>query len=483
MIRYFLMVFLLLTGFAVTGQDNTQVKNWGLQECIDRALEKNLTLQQAKLNVNDQEINLKQAKADLFPTLNAGGNYGFNWGRGIDPTSNLFINERVAFTGYSVSSRATLFAGFQRQHTIKQNAVNLEASKNDFEDAKNDISLNIALLYLNVIFNKELLSNNRSQVASTEQQLQRTNALVEAGSLPYSNLLTLQSQLASNEAIAVNAENNLNLSILDLKQALQINASEEFDIVVPDLDVNQQGLNGLDLEEIYRISLANQPDVKSADLNVRSAVHGEKIAKGALYPSISVNGSLGSNYSDARDRARTLTEGTTTETRQIGFVQSSNEPVFAELEVPNVVGVDSDYSVSEQFSDNFNQQLTLNLSVPIFNGFNARNNIQRSKINKHRAEISAKQTRQTLRQVIEKAFNDAVAAAKNYEASVKQVEALSETYRIATEQLEVQAINSVDYQIAENNLFQAQSDMVRNKYDYIFKTKILDFYQGKPITF
>ncbi len=483
MIRYFLMVLILATTIVVNAQENTSTKNWSLQECVDRALEQNLTLQQAKLNVNDQEINLRAARFDLLPTLNAGGNYGFNWGRGIDPTSNLFINERVGFTGYSVNTGATIFAGFQKQHTIKQNALNLEASKNDLEDAKNDISLNIALLYLNVIFNKELLSNNRSQVTSTRQQLERTNALVEAGSLPLSNLLTLQSQLASNEANAVNAENNLNLSILDLKQALQINASEAFDIIVPDLDVDQNTLVGLNLEEIYSVSLANQPDVKSADLNVTSAVHGEKIARGALYPSISVRGSLGSNYSDARDRERSIVEGTTMITREIGVVQSSNEPVIAVVEVPNVVGIDSDYSVSEQFSDNFNQQLTLNLSVPIFNGFSARNNIQRSKINKHRAEISAKQTRQTLRQVIEKSYNDAVAAAKNYEASVKQVEALSETFRIAKEQLEVQAINSVDYQIAENNLFQAKSDMVRNKYDYIFKTKILDFYQGKPITF
>lgn len=483
MAKYYVVFLAFLIGFGAQAQDNTNTKLWGLQECIDRAQEKNLTLQQSRLSVNDREVDLRQSRADLFPTLNASGNYGFNWGRGIDPTSNQFINERVGFTGYGASSSVTLFSGFQKQHSIKQGIVDLEASKKDFEDTKNDILLNIASLYLNVIFNKELLNNNRSQTASTQQQLNRTKALVDAGALAYSNLLTLQSQLASNEANEVNAENNLNLSLLDLKQALLISADEPFDIVMPEIEVDQQNLLGLDLREIHRVALTNQPDIQSADLNVESAVRGEKIAKGGMYPSISLSGSIGSNYSDARDAARDLTDGSIIETRQIGVVESTNEPVVADLRVANVVGTDNNYSVSEQFSDNFNQQLTLRMNVPIFNGLVTRSNIQRSKIAKQRAEITARQTRQTLRQVIEQAYNNAIAAAKNYEASLKQVEALTETFRIAKEQLEVQTINSVDYQIAENNLFQAKSDLVRNKYDYIFKIKILDFYQGKPITF
>ena len=478
-----LLVLGLFFSLEIMAQENENVKKWTLPECIDQAWEKNLTLQQSKLAVQDQEVNLKQAKADIYPTLNAGGNYGFNWGRGIDPTTNLFISQRVGFTGFSANTSMTLFSGFQRQNTIKQGVINLDASKQDLEDARNDIALNVASLYLNVIFNKELLNNSLAQLASTRQQLERTKALVEAGSLPISNLLDLQSQLATNEVNVVNAENNLSISFLNLKQALLIPANEPFDIIIPDLEVDKDAITGLDVEEIYRGAIAVQPDVKSADLNVESATKGEDIARGGLYPRVVVNGSLGSNYSDAVDNERDIVEGTVDVIVPIGFVENTNEVVLSEVTRPNVVGTDNNYSVTEQFDDNLNQQLSVAVNVPIFNGLATRSSIQRSKIQKHRAEINARQVRQTLRQTIEQAYYDAVAASKNYDAALRQVESLEESFRVATQQYDLGVINFVDYQVAENNLFQAKSDLVRNKYDFIFRTKILDFYQGKPLNF
>lgn len=483
MTRCYLLLLGLFFGLESMAQDNENVKNWTLQECIDQAWEKNLTLQLSKLTVQDQEVNLRQARADRYPTLNAGGNYGFNWGRGIDPTTNQFISQRVGFTGFSAGSNVTLFAGFQRQNAVKQGMIDLDASKNDMENARNDIALNVASLYLNVIFNKELLTNNLAQLASTRQQLERTRVMVNAGSLPISNLLDLQSQLATNEANVINAENNLNLSLLDLKQALLIQAGEPFDVVVPEIDVDNEAIVGLDVEEVYRGALAIQPDIKSADLNIESAYKGEEIAKGGLYPRLTLNGNIGSNYSDAVDNERNIVDGTRDVIVPIGFVEGTEQVVLTEREVPNVVGTDNNYSVREQFDDNLNQSLSLQLNIPIFNGLATRSDIQRSKIQKQRAEINARQVRQTLRQVIEQAYYDAVAASKNYEAALKQVESLEESFRVASQQYNLGVINFVDYQVAENNLFQARSDLVRNKYDYIFRIKILDFYQGKPLTF
>ncbi|MCG8321367.1 MAG: TolC family protein [Cytophagales bacterium] len=483
MIRSYLLLFGLFFGLGCMAQNSENVKKWTLQECVDQAWEKNLTLQLSKLTVRDQEVNVRQAKAERYPTLNSGANYGFNWGRGIDPTTNQFISQRVGFTGFSANTGVVLFAGFQRNNIIRRGMVDLNASKKDLEDARNDIALNVASLYLNVIFNKELLNNNLTQLASTRQQLERTRALVNAGSLPISNLLDLQSQLATNEVNVINAENALNLSLLDLKQALLIPAGETFDIVVPDLEVDQEAIVGLDIEEIYRGSLAVQPDIKSADLNIESAARAEDIAKGAMYPRLSLNGSLGSNYSDAVDNERNLIDGTREVIEPIGFVENTNEVVLTRRTVPNVVGTDNNYSVTEQFDDNLNQSLSLNVSIPIFNGLATRSDIQRSKIQKQMAEINARQVRQTLRQVIEQAYYDAVAASKNYEAALKQVESLEESYRVAKQQYDLGVINFVDYQVAENNLFQARSDLVRNKYDLIFRIKILDFYQGKTITF
>ena len=483
MIRSYLLLLGLFFGLESMAQDNENVKKWTLQECVDRAWEKNLTLQLSKLTVQDQEIGLRRAKAGRLPSLNGGANYGFNWGRGIDPTTNQFISQRVGFTGFSARTEVVLFAGFQRHNTIKQGIVDLDASKNDLEDARNDIALNVASLYLNVIFNKELLSNNLTQLASTRQQLDRTKALVDAGSLPISNLLDLQSQLATNEVNVINAENSLNLSVLDLKQALLISSGETFDVVIPEIDVNPEAIVGLDVEEVYRSALAVQPDVKSADLNIESAARAEDIARGALYPTLTLTGNLGSNYSDAVDGERDLVDGTTQVIRPIGFVENTNERVLTQQTVPNVIGTDNNYSVTEQFDDNFNQSLSMGVSIPIFNGLATRTDIQRSKIQKQRAEVNARQVRQTLRQAIEQAYYDALAASKNYEAALKQVESLEESYRVARQQYDLGVINFVDYQVSENNLFQARSDLVRNKYDAIFRIKVLDFYQGKPITF
>ncbi len=482
-LKYYLTIFGLMISFYGFSQTDSGAKKWTLRECIDEAMNKSLSLRQSQLNLQDRKISLKESKFSLAPSLNAGGNYGLNWGRGIDPTSNDFINERIIFTGYTLSSSVNLFSGFQKQNTIKQNNLMMKASEKDFESERDNVTLDVISLYLNVIFNKELVNNSRLQFESTEKQLERTKILVEVGSLPVSNLLNLQSQLATNESNLINAENTLGFSTLNLKQALQIPSSDEFDVVIPELDVDKTNILGLDMEEVYRNALNNQPNIQSAELNVESSVRGEKIAKGARSPRLSLSGNLGSNYSDRIDRERLIIDGTKSEIVPIGFVEGTNQNVLTTVNTPNVIGTDNNYSIGEQFGDNFNQSLTFQLNIPIFNGYSTSSNIQRSKIQRQRAEITAKQVKQGLRQTIEQAYNDALAAAKNYDASGKQVAALEESFRMAKEQFDLGVINDVDYRIAENNFYQAKSDLVKNKYNYIFKTKILDFYQGKSLTF
>lgn len=470
------LVFFLL--FPTKAQDKRLIS---LQECIEIAVENNLTVQRSQLNLASSQVTLDQAKAQRYPSLNANANYGYNWGRGIDPTTNQFTTQRINFNGWSVNSSVPLIQGMQATNTIKQNKLDLEASELDVQKAINDISLNVALIYLNVIFNKELLENAQFQLESSQQQLDQTKILVESGALPVSNELQLVSQVATNEVNVITSENNLDLALLDLKQSLLLPPGEEIDIEVPSIEIDQAQLEQSSAKEIYEVAVGSQPEIKSADMRVESSNVGLEVSKGAMYPSLSFNGSLNTNYSDVFTQ-QFVEDGTFTESQiPTDFVTTSGEDVFQLIDIPG--GTIENYGVSDQWSDNLSKSISLSLFVPIFNGFNTRSNIQRSKINVQQAEINSLEQRNILYQSIESAYRNALAAAKTFTASQKQVAALEETFRSVENQYNLGSSNFTDYQVASNNLFQARSDLARAKYDFVFRQKVLDFYQGKPLEF
>ena len=476
---YFLS-FLSLLAFQIKGQDQA----WTYAECLDYALENNLDVKRGELTLQMDEVDLKQSKADIWPNVNFGTQYAINWGRSIDPTTNLFISQRIQSMGVQGGASVTVFGGMQRMNTIKQNKIDLEASQNELEKAKNDVILNVVTFYTNVIFNQELLETAELQLGTTDQQLTRTQKLVDAGSVAISEVLDLQSQKASNELEVINAENSLNLALLNLKQVMQMPAAEELEVVVPEMEAEEYGFSLLSVGDIYQAAEISQPEIKSADLDVESSLMGERIAKGALYPSLSVGYSMFTNYSDALD-PRTERDGTFGPPGEIvdaGFLTGDPTQTVT-LFTPNPNFIEVDNGVWDQFSDNISRSLNFTLSVPVFNGLSVRSSQQRATIFREQAEITAREVRNQLRQIIETAYNDAFAASKAFEASQRQVEALEESFRVTEKRYNLGAVNFVDYQIAQNNLFTAKSDLVRTKYDFIFKTKILDFYQGNPIEF
>ena len=474
------LVFLFFFLINISAQDRA----WTYSECLDYALENNLSVKRGELDVEMDEINLKQSKADMYPTFNIGGGYGINWGRSIDPTTNLFISKRIQSMGIQSGSSIMVFGGLQKLNTIKQNKLDLEASASDLEDARNDVILRVVAFYTNVIFNQELLETAELQLGTTTQQLGRTEKLVDAGSLAISELLDLQSQKASNELVVINAENSLNLAFLNLKQEMQMPASDQLDVVVPEMDAEDYSFLVLSARDIYNTAELTQPEIKSADLSIQSSILGEKIAKGALYPSLNLGYNMFTNYSDARDplRQHDGTFGTPGVIPDAGFVTGDPSQTIA-LYTPNPNIINVDNGVWEQLGNNISRSLNFSISVPIFNGLVARSGMQRATISRAQAEINAREVRNQLRQIIETAYNDAVSASKAYEASQREVQALEESFRVTEKKYNLGAVNFVDYQIAQNNLFGAKSDLVRSKYDYIFKTKILDFYQGNPIEF
>ncbi len=480
--KLFTGVLVLLLAWSARAQEGG-IQTLTLQQCVDIALENNLNIKRGELNLEDQEITLKQNRFNQLPNLNVGGNYGYNWGRSIDPTTNLFISQRIGFTGLSGNTNWVLFNGMQVRKSIEQSEVDLQARTYDLERAKNDAILAVVDAYLTVIFNEEQLENARFQMQSTNEQLSRTIKLVDAGSLPITNKLNLEAQLATDELSLVQNENNLALSLLNLKQLLLLPSETEIGVYKPEIDVELE-LSLVDkANEIYNTAERLMPEIKSADLTIQSADLGYRIAQGRRYPSLSVNGGFSTNYSSAANRERRVFDGTETVLRQIGFLTDDpTTTVSSVVEQPNVVEVRPDFPVGDQFSDNFSQSLSLNLSIPVFNRWQTEAGVQRSKINQQRAQITAQETRNQLRQNIETAYNDALAASKSYNASTKQVEALEESFRVTQNQYNLGAVNFTEFQVANNNLVQAKSDLIRAKYQYLFRLKILDFYQGKPLT-
>lgn len=476
--RRLLLLILIVLSVPVFAQN--VAKQWSLQECINVALENNLRVKRSLYGVESARINLNQSKAAFLPNANINGSYGQNYGRALNPVTNAFINRNSNTINVSGTSSITLFNGLRIQNTFRQTARDYDASNHDLTKAKNDVIINVVTLYTNVIFNKELYENARFQLNSSQQQLDRIRKQVQAGSLPIANQYNQEATVATNEVNLINQENALNLSLLQLKQAMQVPGSNAMDVMIPELSIEDLVLDQSP-EQIYAIAKETMPEIKSAVLRVESAKLALQASKGNLYPRLSFNASAQSNYASVSNAPRTQTTGVALGTSPIGEVGSTGTPVFAYEPVRVVIA--DDYNQQDQLKDNLFKGLSLNLTIPLFNGLQSRAAVQRAAVSTELAEITKQETENTLRQTIESAYNDALAASKSYGASLKQVNAREEAYRINKQRFESGALNIVEFQISENDLFQSKSDLARAKYNFIFRKKVLDFYQGKQLEF
>lgn len=460
-------------------QDSTGVKAWGLKECIDYAIANNLTVARGVNTVAVAEIDYRQSKHTALPTVNAGVGYGWNWGRSVNPVTYEYTNQELNSINPFVQGSLPLFTGLRNHYTIRQNQHSLLASQQDLLKTKNDVMLNITTLYLNVILNREQLENARFQFESSRAQLDRVKRQVAAGALARSEELNLEAQAATNETNVIQRENAVNLTLLQLKQALQIPASEPFDVIALDIDVEDLLIEN-SRDEVYQIAQQNMPEIKSAALKVESAEYAVKASRGNYFPRLSLNGSLNSNYSSASATNHFFSDGGRVPYQDtVGVVAPSGEYVVRQVEVPT--GTVGDWGRRQQLKDNVYRSLSFNLTIPIFNGMQTRSAVQRTKIQNQNALIAEKEVQNTLRQNVESAYNDALASAKTYNASLRLVTAREEAFRMMTQRYNAGSANSFEYQVSQNDFFQAQSDLTRAKYDFIFRKKLLDFYLGKPI--
>jgi outer membrane protein len=470
-------ILILFTASWSFSQDNI----WTLEKCIHHALEKNISINQKILNNELSEITLDQSKADLLPNLSASGSQSWNFGRSVDPYTNDYVSTNVGSNNFSLSSQVTLFDGLQNVNTIKKNQLDVQSGNLDLEKTKNDITLSVTQAYLQVLFAYEQVENSILRLESTAAQVERTQKLVNAGSSPEGDLFKINSQLASDQYSFVNAENQLSISKVNLMQIMELPVEEKFDIVIPDFDVTTIGITTPGTsDEIFSKALEVQPEIESSELKVASAEQSLKIAKGGLYPRLSLSGSLGTGYSNAR----TLRQfgDPVTDIQEIGYLQSDpTELVVSERTYSPSSEID--YAFGDQIRDNLSESVRLSLSIPIFNRFQVKNNISRSRINVETAELNKQNTENQLRKTIEQAYNDLISSAKNYDAAVEQLKSLERSYNDTERKYELGMVNATDYLIEKNNYENSKFSLSRAKYEYIFTYKILEFYQGIPITF
>lgn len=474
--RNSLSLLLLLAGWLTSINLQAQeVKIWTLEECINYALDHNVNIKKQYLNVNFQEEVLNQSKLGILPNVNAFASHGYNWGQRVDPFTNEFATDRVRSNNLYLQGDLNLFSGMQQLNTIKKNKINLNKAQYDADYYKDDISISVATEYLQTLYFLEYVTMARNQIEITNQQVDRTLKLVEAGTLAKGDLLTIEAQQASEELSLVEAENNLSLSYLNLTQLLELPTTEGFEIEKPELGLVEQ-TELFTPKKIYNQALENRPEIKSAELNVESSVTDLKIAKGAYYPRLSLSGSLGSGYSGANQ----IGEDIFTYNPQIGQT-ASGEAVFPNEPLTGY-GSFNPKPFNDQLSDNLNETVGFNLSIPIFNGWSSRSNVAQAKIGIENANLDLQLQKNNLYKTIQQAYNDAMAANNKNRAAQKKVHATSESFKYAEQKFNIGLINSVEYNDAKKEYNNALSELIQAKYDYVFRTTVIDFYLGKPLT-
>jgi outer membrane protein len=446
-----------------------------LEACIDYALKNNIQIKQSVLNTELSKISLTQSEANLLPELNGNASHSYNYGRTIDRFTNEFATQQVLSQNFALNSDITLFGGLQNINTIQQNKYSYLASKFNVDKMKNDVSLNVASAYLQILFAIETTENARNQMGITTTQVERTKKLVDAGATAKGTLLDIQAQLASEELNFTTAQNQLDISYLSLAQLLNMASTEGFSIVKPDIAVANETLLTSNANQIYTTAVSNLPEIKSAEFGVKSSEKAIDVALGAISPRLSFSAAYGTGYSGLSQRLVTplVFEGLVPDGSLLSNGQLVYAPNFATEKIP----------FADQYKDNVNKSFGLFLTVPIFNRLQTKTAIDRARIQKLNAELTVESTKLQVQKNIQQAYADANGGLKKYNASIKTVDAMKESFKYTEQKFNVGMVNPIEYNDSKNKLTKAENDLIQAKYEYVFKTKVLDFYQGKPLKF
>ena len=419
-------------------------KKWTLKECVDEALAKNITIQQNKLSLELQKKEVDIAKGNFLPNLNGSSSGRFGFGSFIDNVSNQRISTDNFNASFDLNSNVTIFNGFRNTNTYKQAQLGVESSLLDLKKIENDISLLVVNGYLNVLFAKENLSAAKIQYEISKTQIEAAESRFNAGVIPKGDLLNTQSTAASDSQTVIANENNLDLALLNLSQLLQV-PYVGFDVASIDVGTPSANLFYKNSNYVYDKSVERLPEIERAKLDIENAAINIELAKGSFLPTVSVFGNMGS-----------------------GFSHRFNE-IFS-----------NDYFF-KQLNDNLGYSIGVSLNVPIFNRFQTKNRVAQSKIRKEVSETRLESEKLNLKQTIEQSFLDVRTALKTFEASRISLDAQEEAFKNAQERYNFGAMTQFDFDQVRTRLVNAEAALIRSKYDYVFKTKVLQFYAGDLI--
>jgi outer membrane protein len=466
---------LLLSGTQIQAQDK-----WDLRRCVEYAVAHNVSVKQADVQARLSKLTLNQSKLQRWPSANFQNSNGFQFGRSIDPATNSFTTDQVTFSQFGLSTNVTLFNFNSQKNTILGNELDAKAQETAVTSLANDISLNIAAAYLQALLSREQINISIVQINQTREQLINTRKLVDAGSLPELNAAELEAQLARDSSTYIASFTAYQGNLLSLKAFMNLDPSVPFELDTPPVErIPVEPLADLQPEPVYLTAVANMPLQKVNNFRLQALEKFAKAARGNMYPSIGAFGNLNSAYSSA---FKTLPKGANIPIIiPIGYTgagTASNPNVFTERLIPSGT---QDATFGRQLDYNFRQSIGISLTVPIFNGGQARTAWQRSKLNYQNQQLQVEKDNQTLKQNIYTAYNNALAAFQRYQASVKSVQTAEYSYELSRKRYDAGLLRTIDLITNQSNLFRARLERISNQYDYVFRMKVLEFYKGQGI--
>jgi Outer membrane protein len=451
---------------------------WSLQRAVQYALENNISIKQNVLNERLAKLALQQSQLAQLPNVNASASYGRSFGRSVDPTTNQFVEgNSYDFASMSGSADVLLFGWFQKRNRISQNRYSHQAAQADVEQLMNDVSLNVATGYLRSLLAQEQIRITRKQVELSAAQLNQTQKFADAGRLPELNVAQLQAQLAGDSANLITAIADYNAAILDIKALLNLRFDVPFTPQVPDVKIDEQMLvSQLTPEDIYAKATTHLGSVRSSQLKLFAAEKGFSVAKGALWPQIGVGAQFGTNWASTFKEISgfTITGAQPTGSYVVG---DSVMPVYQPIVKYNTQTI----PLGKQLDNNFRQTVSLNLNIPIFNGWQAQYSVKQAKFNVFSQQLNKASVELKLMQDVYKAHNDAGASIQKYYAALRAAEAAQRAFDYAQRRYDLGLTNTVEYLTTQNTLYTADSRLASAKYDLIFKLKVIDYYLGKEL--
>ncbi len=469
--RSFLAGILILT----LGQMSFGQQAWSLQRCVEHAQENSIAIKQNKLRVDGAKIDAMQAKHSQYPRLNASTNYSLNFGRTIDPVTNDFETKSIRNNSLGLNGGIALFNGGSIRNTINQTNLNIQTAQLDADQLSQDLSLNVVQYYIAILFAQDRLDNARIQVQTTTQQLDQVDKLITAGSRPEGDRLEVLAQQAREEQNIIVYENAVTTNKLALKQLLRLPIDEVFDIERPASNILQPSIIDQNLSGIYNYALENRSDIKSGDLKIRSAEIGVKIQKANYLPTLSLVGNLNSLFS---------TRGL----RKIGSTEIENPVKIKFNGQVTQLGIFNDIPITEknpyfrQLDENIGYGLGFSANIPIYNNYRVKASVKQAEINVESVKLTNDQTKENIKNNIQTALNDLRATTNTYEASKRSTQAQRLAYTNTKTKFDVGSANTFELLTAKNRLDIAITEELISRYDYIFRTKVIDYYLGKNIT-